>query len=234
MFRYWPGWLWLTQGKEYLAEISILIADDHPMVREGLRSMLSTPGMRVVGEAGSGRECVEQVEALQPDVVLMDIRMPDMDGISATRAIKEANLQTKVIVITTYRSTAYLLRALAAGADGFVLKDIPRDNLLTIVREVSSGASRVDHDFLQSVLRNIDETTEPQGQAALELRESLTPREMDVLQLLVEGFTNNAIADALGLSSGTVKGYVQTILRKLGAADRTQAAVIAIRGGLVK
>lgn len=217
-----------------MTEISVLIADDHPMVREGLRSMLSTPGMRVVGGAGSGRECVEQVEALQPDVVLMDIRMPDMDGIEALRAIKEANLRTKVIIITTYRSTAYLLRALAAGADGFVLKDIPRDKLLMIVEEVASGASRVDHEFLQSVLRNMDETDESQGQAGFELRESLTPREMDVLQLLVEGFTNRAIADALGLSSGTVKGYVRTILRKLGATDRTQAAVIAIRGRLLK
>ena len=217
-----------------MAEISVLIADDHPMVREGLRSMLNTPGMRVIGEAGSGRECVEQVEALEPDIVLMDIRMPDMDGIEALRAIKEANLRPKVIIITTYKSTAYLLRALAAGADGFVLKDIPRDKLLMIVREVSSGASRVDHEFLQSVLRNMVETNELQGQATLELRDSLTPREMDVLQLLVEGFTNSAIADALGLSSGTVKGYVQTILQKLGATDRTQAAVKAIRGGLVK
>ncbi|MFV2043912.1 MAG: response regulator [Anaerolineales bacterium] len=217
-----------------MAEISVLIADDHPMVREGLRSMLSTPGMRVIGEAGSGRECVEQVEALQPDIVLMDIRMPDMDGISALRAIKKANLRTRVIIITTYRSTAYLLRALAAGADGFVLKDIPRDKLLMIVREVSGGASRVDHEFLQSVLRNMVDSNDLQGQAALELRDSLTPREMDVLQLLVEGFTNSAIADALGLSSGTVKGYVQTILQKLGATDRTQAAVKAIRGGLVK
>jgi len=217
-----------------MAEISVLIADDHPMVREGLRSMLSTPGMRVIGEAGSGRECVEQVEALQPDIVLMDIRMPDMDGISALRAIKKANLRTRVIIITTYRSTAYLLRALAAGADGFVLKDIPRDKLLMIVREVSGGASRVDHEFLQSVLRNMVDSNDLQGQAALELRDSLTPREMDVLQLLVEGFTNAAIADALGLSSGTVKGYVQTILQKLSATDRTQAAVKAIREGLVK
>lgn len=217
-----------------MAEISILLADDHPMVREGLRSMLKADGMHVIGEASNGLECIEQVKVLQPDVVLMDIRMPDMDGIQALRAIKEANLPTKIIIITTYKSTAYLLQALAAGADGFVLKDIARDKLLMIVREVSSGSSRVDHEFLQSVLRNIDETNEPQGQSAMELRDSLTPREMDVLQLLVEGFTNSAIADALGLSSGTVKGYVQTILRKLGATDRTQAAVIAIRGGLVR
>ncbi len=217
-----------------MADISVLVADDHPMVREGLRSMLSTPGICVIGEAGSGRECVEQVEALQPDIVLMDIRMPEMDGITALRSIKEANPRTRVIIVTTYKSTANLLRALAAGADGFVLKDIPRDKLLLTVREVSSGASRVDHEFLQSVLRNMVDSNEPQWQVDLELRDSLTPREMDVLQLLVEGFTNAAIADALGLSSGTVKGYVQTILQKLDATDRTQAAVKAIRGGLVK
>jgi DNA-binding NarL/FixJ family response regulator len=135
--------------------------------------------------------------------------------------------------MTTYRSTSYLLRALSAGAAGFVLKDISRDELLSTVRTVAGGASRVDREFLQSVLRNLEET-EHTRTAELGLPESLTPREMDVLRLLVEGMTNQAIAQTLVLSPGTVKGYVQTIFQKLHVSDRTQAAVKAIRLGLVK
>ncbi|RME50032.1 MAG: DNA-binding response regulator [Caldilineae bacterium] len=212
--------------------ITILIADDHPMVREGLRSMLTAPDMRIVGEAGSGQEALEKVKALSPDVVLMDIRMPDMDGIAALQAINQARLASRVIMVTTYRSTAYLLRALSAGAAGFVLKDIPRDDLLATVRAVAGGASRVDRAFLQSVLRDLEEPSPPATDS--ELLEPLTPREMDVLRLLVEGMTNQAIAQALVLSPGTVKSYVQTLFQKLNVSDRTQAAVKAIRLGLVK
>ncbi|GAB4447809.1 MAG: response regulator transcription factor [Anaerolineae bacterium] len=214
-------------------KITILIADDHPMVREGLRSMLTAPDLTIIGEAGSGQEAVAQVKALRPDVVLMDIRMPDMDGIAALEALKEAQVLSRVIMVTTYRNTAFLLRALAAGADGFVLKDIPRNDLLATVRAVASGAARVDQQFLQQVLRDLAET-QPLEAGETALLEPLTPREMDVLRLLVEGLTNQAIGHALGLSPGTVKGYVQTIVQKLNAADRTQAAVKAIRLGLVK
>ncbi len=214
-------------------EITILVADDHPMVREGLRSMLAAPDIRVVGEAGSGQEAIEQIKALAPDVILLDIRMPGMDGIAALQAINDAQLSTRVIMMTTYRSTSYLLRALSAGAAGFVLKDISRDELLSTVRTVAGGAARVDREFLQSVLRNLDKTQDTHA-AELELPEPLTPREMDVLRLLVEGMTNQAIAQTLVLSPGTVKGYVQTIFQKLHVSDRTQAAVKAIRLGLVK
>jgi DNA-binding NarL/FixJ family response regulator len=213
--------------------ITLLIADDHPMVREGLRSMLTAPDLTIIGEAGSGQEAVAQVKALRPDVVLMDIRMPDMDGITALEAIKEAHLPSRVIMVTTYRNTAFLLRALAAGADGFVLKDIPRNDLLATVRAVAGGAARVDQQFLQQVLRDLAETHHLEA-IETELLEPLTPREMDVLRLLVEGLTNQAIGQALGLSPGTVKGYVQTIAQKLNATDRTQAAVKAIRLGLIK
>lgn len=214
-------------------DITILIADDYTMVREGLCSMLNAPGLHIVGEAGNGREAVEQVKALAPDVVLMDIRMPDMDGIEALEAIRNAESPTRVIMVTTYRSAAYLLRALAAGAAGFVLKDIPRDALLATVRAVATGATEVDHQFLQRALRDLNEANELSVEDT-ELPEELTPREMDVLWLLAEGLTNSAIAQALGLSPGTIKGYVQTILQKLNAADRTQAAVKAVRMGLVK
>lgn len=218
---------------EKRAEITILVADDHPMVREGLRSMLAAPDIRVIGEARSGREAIEKIKALAPDVALLDIRMPDVDGLGALQAINEAKLSTRVIMMTTYRSTSYLLRALSAGAAGFVLKDISRDELLSTVRTVAGGASRVDRKFLQSVLRDLEETQDTHV-AKLELLAPLTPREMDVLRLLVEGMTNQAIAQTLVLSPGTVKGYVQTIFQKLHVSDRTQAAVKVIRLGLVK
>jgi DNA-binding NarL/FixJ family response regulator len=215
------------------SSITVLIVDDHPMVREGLRSMLNAPGIHIVGEASDGHKAVRQVKALAPDIVLMDIRMPDMNGIEALQAIKSARSDARVIIVTTYQSTTYLLRALAAGAAGFVLKDISRDALLGTVRAVAAGTTGVDHQFLQRALRNLREADEP-GAKDMELSEALTPREMDVLWLIAEGLTNLAIAQALGLSPATVKSYVQTILQKLNATDRTHAAVKAIRMGLVK
>ncbi|RPJ26022.1 MAG: DNA-binding response regulator [Chloroflexi bacterium] len=214
-------------------EISLVIADDHPMVRAGLRSMLSDSRIRIVGEASNGREALEMVSKLKPMVILMDIRMPDLDGIQALEAIKAEKLETRVVMVTTYRSTAYLLRSLSAGAAGFVLKDISREELLAAVYSVAQGTSLVDSQFLQDVLRNL-ESAEKTNESPEDLVEPLTAREMDILRLMVEGLTNQAIGDVLGLSAGTVKGYAQTVMHKLGTNDRTQAAVKAIRMGLVK
>jgi DNA-binding NarL/FixJ family response regulator len=214
-------------------EISLVIADDHPMVRAGLRSMLSDSRIRIVGEASNGREALEMVSQLKPKVILMDIRMPDVDGLQALEAIKAEKLDTRVVMVTTYRSTAYLLRSLSAGAAGFVLKDISREELLAAVYSVAQGTSLVDSQFLQDVLRNL-ESTEKTKEAPEDLIEPLTAREMDILRLMVEGLTNQAIGDVLGLSAGTVKGYAQNVMHKLGTTDRTQAAVKAIRMGLVK
>jgi len=215
------------------SEITLLIADDHPMVRAGLRSMLSDSRIRIVGEANNGREALEMVMKFKPKVVLMDIRMPDMDGIQALEAIKVEKLDTRVIMVTTYRSTAYLLRSLSAGAAGFVLKDISREELLAAVYSIAQGTSLVDSLFLQDVLRSL-ESAEKTNESPENPIESLTAREMDILRLMVEGLTNQAIGDVLGLSAGTVKGYAQTVMHKLGTNDRTQAAVKAIRLGLVK
>jgi DNA-binding NarL/FixJ family response regulator len=215
------------------SEITLVIADDHPMVRAGLKSMLAASRINVVGEAGDGHGALEMVKKLQPQVVLMDIRMPNMDGIQALEAIRTAKLATKVIMVTTYRSTSYLLRSLSAGAAGFVLKDISREELLAAIYSVADGSSLVDSHFLQDVLRSLEET-EGGKEKPPELLEPLTAREMDILKLMVEGLTNQAIGDVLGLSAGTVKGYAQTVIHKLDTTDRTQAAVKAIRLGLVK
>lgn len=214
-------------------KITVIIADDHTMVRTGLKSMLSDSRIEIVGEASNGREAVEAVKRLKPDVALMDIRMPEVDGLQALEMVKAEKLKTRVIMVTTYRSTAYLLRSLSAGAAGFVLKDISREELLAAVYSVAQGTSLVDSQFLQDVLRNL-ESAEKSKESPDDLIEPLTAREMDILRLMVEGLTNQAIGDVLGLSAGTVKGYAQTVMHKLGTNDRTQAAVKAIRMGLVK
>jgi DNA-binding NarL/FixJ family response regulator len=215
------------------AAITIVIADDHLMVREGLRGMLNAPRLRVIGEAGNGEEAVRMVLELKPSLVLMDIRMPKKDGIQALEALKAARSAARVIMLTTYRSTTYLLSALSAGAAGYVLKDISREELLAAIYAVAGGTSMVDREFLQSVLRSL-ESERVANDLPLETLEPLTARETDILRLMVEGLTNQGIAQILSLSAGTVKGYAHTILQKLGTNDRTQAAVKAIRLGLIK
>ncbi len=213
--------------------ITTLIVDDHQMVREGLRSMLEVPDIEIVGEASGGEQAIKQVIALSPDVVLLDIRMPGMDGLAALARIKQVRPTTRVVMVTTYRNTSYLLQALAKGAAGFILKDIPQEDLLATIRAVAGGTSQVDQSFLESVLRDLNRS-QIQQDIAVGLAEPLTPREMDVLRLMVEGLTNQAIAKTLVLSPSTVKSYVQTVFKKLDVSDRTLAAVKAIRLGLVR
>ena len=212
-------------------EIAVLICDDHPMVREGLRSMLNVSGIRVVGEVGTGREAVEQVRRLRPDVVLMDVRMPDMDGLAATEVVKGELPTISIIILTSYESKDYLRRAIEAGAAGYVLKGMPRDTLVDAIKVAKGGGSLIDAKLLSQLLQELGvEGTRFQETAGL--LEALTPRERQVLELLVQGLTNKEIAAQMHYSVGTVKNVVQRLIEKLGVSDRTQAAVLAVRAGL--
>lgn len=214
--------------------ISVIIVDDHEMVRCGLRSMLTAPGIRVVGEASSGPEALEKIESLKPDVVLLDIRMPGLDGLATLEKINEGDHHPQVIMVTTYKSSNYLLRSLAIGAAGFILKDISRNNLLSVVQMVASGEHYVDKAFLKGVLTELNDEPRSQSEHMTDWVNPLSPRENEVLQLMVEGMTNQAIAYVLDVSPHTVKEHVQHVCQKLEANGRTDAVVKAIRLGLVE
>jgi DNA-binding NarL/FixJ family response regulator len=208
--------------------IRVLIADDHPVVRDGLRAMLDEPGIEVVGDASTGEHAVDRVGPLDADVVLMDVRMPDMDGLTATRLIKEQNAGVAVIVITSFESQDYLRQAVDAGAAGYLLKGMKRSLLVESIRVVRDGGSIFDPSMLASLLQNVNHK-DPAVEGALDV---LTEREREVLHLVARGQTNREIADVMGYSVGTIKNAVQRVIEKLEVSDRTQAAVLAVRAGL--
>ena len=214
---------------DIVALIRIVIADDHPMIRAGLQRMLSTEDILVIGEAETGREAVERVHELDPDIVLMDVRMPDMDGLSATQIIKSEAPRTSVIIISGQQNNDDLVRALDAGACGYLPKVISREPLIDAVRLVRGGGSFVDNQMLRDVLNEIRA-----GATAPDLGngQALSPRERDVLALLAEGLTNKEIGHQMHFSAGYIKNIVQRIIEKLGVSDRTQAAVYAVRAGI--
>jgi DNA-binding NarL/FixJ family response regulator len=216
----------------------LLIADDHALVREGFRAMLANEkGIEVVGEAEDGRRAVELTRTLRPDLVLMDVRMPEMDGLEATRLIKREHLSVSVLVVTTYDDPDYLLEAVKAGAAGYVLKGATKEQLVEAVHRALSGEPLLDPALSMRLLKRLagEESDRPDArdEPAKPLVEALTPRELEVLELLVRGKTNREIASELFSSEGTVKLQVRHIIRKLGTSDRTQAAVRATELGLV-
>ncbi len=220
----------------------LLIADDHDLVREGLSMMFSREeDLEVVGEAADGRQAVEMCHELRPDLVLMDVRMPVMDGLSATRTIKAENPEVGVLVITTHADPEYLLNAVEAGAAGYVLKDASRHELVGAVRKVLAGESALHQDLAMSLLRRLAnrdaDGTAPRLPASEERPdpplEPLTPREIEILALVSDGLTNREIAERLRVSTGTVKNHVQRIIAKMGVSDRTQAAVRALVLGII-
>jgi DNA-binding NarL/FixJ family response regulator len=210
--------------------IRVLLADDQELVRAGFRLILELDGFEVVGEAGDGAEAVELARTLQPDVVLMDVRMPRMDGIEATRRIGLAGVSARVLVLTTFDMDEHVYDALRAGASGFLLKDAGRERLTEGVRTVAAGESL----FAPSVLRRLVDhyvARPPLGRP--HGLDELSERELEVLELIGRGLSNGEIGERLFISLATVKTHVRHVLGKLGLRDRVQAVVLAYESGLV-
>jgi DNA-binding NarL/FixJ family response regulator len=213
--------------------IRVLVVDDQELVRAGLILILnSQDDIDVVGEAGNGSDAVGAVGRLRPDVVLMDIRMPIMDGLEATRILKMSNVNVRVLVLTTFDPDEYVYKALKAGASGFVLKDIPPNDLLAAVRVVAKGEGLLAPSITQRVIAQFAERPLP-SEASQEL-ERLTDREAEVLRLMAKGLSNSEIAEQLYLSPTTIKSHVAGVLAKLGLRDRVQAVVFAYENGIVR
>lgn len=212
-----------------MADIRVLIVDDHPVVRQGLRSFLSTrEGIDVVGEAADGETAVAAVAELRPDVVLMDLVMPGMGGVEATRSISALDGGPEVLVLTSFASEDQVIRAVQAGAAGYLLKDAAPGSVEDAIRRVHRGEALLDPQVARMVMA---EVASPRAAAPPGL-EDLTPREREVLAHLAQGLTNRELAAALFLSEKTVKTHVSSILAKLRLTDRTQAALFAVRHGL--
>lgn len=223
-----------------MGKIRVLLADDQPLIREGLAIILDTqPDITVVGQAADGREAVDLAVKLSPDVILMDIKMPNLDGITAIKEIKKHLSQTHIVILTTYGDDELVFEGIRAGAAGYLLKDITRAGLIEAVRGAARGEAQIDKAVAAQVLAefqrmaNVIQRRNLPAQEDWAPLEELTPREETILRLLAEGLTNAGIAERLHLSEGTVKNYVSEILSKLQANDRTHAVVLAIRRGLL-
>lgn len=205
-----------------IARTTILSADDHPLIRSGLEAVLSKePDMQVVGEAANGEEAIELFRRLRPDIVLMDLRMPVMDGLAATKGIISEFPDAKIIALTTFEGDEDIHRALSAGARGYLLKDMMRSELLTVIRTVRGGQRSIP----AVVAARLAEYTP---------RVELTPRELEVLALMAKGLSNAQIASMLGRTESTMKVHVSNILEKLDVADRTRAVTVAIQRGILR
>jgi DNA-binding NarL/FixJ family response regulator len=215
--------------------IRVLIVDDQELVRTGFRLFLETqPGLAVVGEAGDGEEAIERVRELGPDVVLMDIRMPTMDGVEATAKLTSGAIEPapRVLVLTTFDLDEYVFGALRAGAAGFLLKDAPRERLIEAIRVVHSGEALLSPSITRRLIEDFAARSDPIEPPAAVLAE-LTPREREVLGLVAHGLSNAEIAARLVVTEATVKSHVGAVLLKLGLRDRVQAVVFAYEHGIV-
>jgi DNA-binding NarL/FixJ family response regulator len=232
--------------KEGTSVIRMLIAEDHALVRQGIKGMVaSEPDLEVVAEAENGQEALELCREYEPDLVLMDVRMPQMDGLEATRAIKAQFPTTSVLMVTSQENPDYLLDAVRAGAAGYVLKEATKDELLDSVRRVLNGEPMLDQGLAMRLLRRVADETgeqtesppEPPRKRQESLPESaagsLSPREIEVLKLLALGKTNREIGQTIMVSLSSVKTYMRRIMDKLRVSDRTQAAVRAVELGLL-
>lgn len=229
------------QEEDRTAQVRLLVADDHALVRDGIRTMLaSEPGLEVVGEAADGHEAVGLCHRLYPDLVLMDVKMPKMDGLDAAGAIRAACSKTRVLMLTSYENPDYLLAAVRAGAAGYITKDATKPELVSAIQAALHGQSALNPDLAMQLLRRVasedgrtDVTSSEPDRQAKPLPKALTPRELETLRLVAQGKTNREISRELIVSQATVKVHVEHILAKLGVSDRTQAAVRASEAGLL-
>ena len=216
-------------------KIRVLIADDHQVVREGLSAILKTKeDVDVVGVAKDGMEAVEKARQLLPDVVLMDISMPRMNGVEATREIRRENPHIGVVVLTMYAEEEYIFDLVKAGATGYLLKDADSAQIVKAIRAIAEGESLIHPSVASKILNEFSLLAEGKGRKPGRLEHDLTDREITVLKRVAEGKTNKEIANALDLSEKTVKNHVRNIFHKLHVYDRTQAAIHAIRKGLIE
>ena len=215
--------------------ITVLLADDHQVVREGMRMILAEAGratagggraIEVVCEAANGDEAVREAARCRPDVVLMDLQMPGVDGVQATRRIVDARTAGAILVLTTFEDDVHVRAAVQAGAIGYLLKDVLKEDLVRAIRDAARGTPTLDARAQRTLMRSLNEPAQASP------FDALTPRELDVLRLIARGESNKRIAAQLNLSLGTVKGYVSAVLEKLGVADRTGAALFATKHGL--
>jgi DNA-binding NarL/FixJ family response regulator len=208
-----------------MGPIRLLIADDHPVVRDGLRAMLATqPDMELVGEAATGTEAVTQARALRPDVVLMDLQMPGLDGPGAIATLREQAPEVRVLVLTTYGTDADITRAVDAGATGYLLKDAPREQLFGAIRAAARGESVLSPSVATRVL----------GRMRAPAEEALSPRELEILQAVARGLSNKDIGRQLYVSEATVKTHLLRVFSKLGVDDRTAAVTVALERGIIR
>jgi len=208
-----------------MTKIKILIADDHPIVRAGIRQLLETqPDFEIIAEVENGREAVEQARGLNPSVILIDLRMPQMDGVQAISQIKAQRPETNLLVLTTYDTDTDIVRAVDAGATGYLLKDVPREELFRAVRATAKGETVLASSVAAKIMNKVRAGGD----------EALTVREIDVLMLVARGSTNQEVAEALHISKATVKSHLIQICNKLGVSDRTAAVTTAIERGIIR
>jgi DNA-binding NarL/FixJ family response regulator len=205
--------------------IRLLVADDHPVVRDGLRAMLATqPDMELVGEAATGTQAVERARALRPDVVLMDLQMPELDGPAAITTLQEQAPQVRVLVLTTFGTDADITRAVEAGATGYLLKDAPREQLFAAIRAAARGEAVLSPSVATRVL----------GRMRAPAEEALSPRELEILGAVARGLSNKDIGRQLYVSEATVKTHLLRVFGKLGVDDRTAAVTVALERGIIR
>jgi len=210
--------------------IRVMIADDHSMVREGIKQLLELEGdITVVAEASNGKECIEQLDEEQTDVLLLDINMPNMNGLQVLQCLRENNRKVKVLILTIHNEVEYLVRAVEIGVDGYVLKDSDSSVLKKAINTVYNGESFIEPELAPLLKMKLEE----KSTAGKGVIDSLTKREIEVLKLLAEGLFNKEIAFTLAISEKTVKNHVSNIFKKINVSDRTQAAVFEIRNNLI-